>query len=231
MRPRSPLANNPMLAALALLLATAAGCRNEMYDQPKFEPLEASNYFADGASARRPVPGTVARLDPKAEPRDQLYRTGRLDDQSFTDELPFPLTRAVLDRGLKRYNIYCIPCHGLLGDGRGMIVERGFSPPPSLIEGEVVQKQLGHYYDVITNGHGAMYSYAARIPPRDRWCIAAYLRALQLGQRAKLDQLPAEDRQKLRELDRAEAEAKAEARTQSQSETPSEPAEGRESHR
>lgn len=210
MRPRRPLASRPTTtAALIALAASAAGCRNEMYDQPKFEPYEANSYFPDGTSARPLVAGTVARLDPAAEPRDRLYRTGRLDSGEFADEPPFEATREVLDRGMRRYRIYCSPCHGLLGDGRGMIVERGFSPPPTLLEGEVAAKPLGHYYDVITHGHGAMYGYAARIPPRDRWSIAAYLRALQFSQRAPADALDAADRRALDALERRQAEAEA----------------------
>lgn len=212
---------------LAILLATAAGCRNEMYDQPKFEPLEVNTFYADGTSARHPVAGTVARLDPVNEPRDQLYRTGRLDEETFTDELPFPLTKEVLSRGLERYNIYCVPCHDPSGHGRGMIVERGFSPPPSLILGQVAEMPLGHYYDAITNGYGAMYGYASRINPYDRWCIAAYIRALQLSQNLPVDQLSDSDRQKLEALDLDAPEMQ----TPQPSESPKEPAEGRESPR
>jgi mono/diheme cytochrome c family protein len=218
MQARRPLAAAPPLAlALAALLASA-GCRNEMYDQPKYEALELNSYFDDGASARPLVAGTVGRLDLKGEPTDQLYSSGRLDDGAFTDELPFAVTAADLERGQQRYRIYCKPCHGLIGDGNGMIVQRGFSPPPSFHSAEIRSKSLGHYFDVITNGHGAMYSYAARINPRDRWLIASYLRALQLSQDAPVDQLSAEDRRAL-----AAAEADANARPQ-----PNPSAEGRE---
>jgi mono/diheme cytochrome c family protein len=202
MRPRAPLATRATIAAALLALAAASGCRNEMYDQPRFEPYEADGYFSDGTSARPLVPGTVARLDPKAEPRDQLYRADRLDDGTLVDKLPFPLTRDVLVRGRERYAIYCTPCHGQLGDGRGLIVLRGFSPPPSFHAKEVVERPLGHYFRVITDGHGAMYGYASRIPPRDRWNIAAYLRALQLSQAAPADRLAPADREALEALDR-----------------------------
>jgi mono/diheme cytochrome c family protein len=205
MQARRPLAAAaPPLAAALVALAASAGCRNEMYDQPKYEPLELNTYFDDGASARPLVAGTVARLDLTGEPRDQLYYSGRLDTGEFADELPFRVDRADLERGQDRYRIYCKPCHGLIGDGRGMIVQRGFSPPPSFHSAEVRAKPLGHYFDVITNGHGAMYSYAARVNPRDRWLIASYLRALQLSQGAPVERLSAEDRV---ELEKSESDA------------------------
>jgi mono/diheme cytochrome c family protein len=222
MQARRPLATAPPLLALALAMAASAGCRNEMYDQPKYESLELNTYFDDGASARPIVAGTVARIEPTGEPRDRLYFTGRLlESGEFTDEIPFRATRDDLERGQDRYRIYCKPCHGLLGDGKGMIVERGFSPPPSFHSAEIREKPLGHYFDVITNGHGAMYSYASRIPPHDRWLISAYLRALQLSQGAPVDQLSASDRQKLDESDREANTPKA---------APEGEAEGREAH-
>ncbi len=123
--------------------------------------------------------------------------------------MPFELEKKELERGYTRYTAFCVPCHSPLGDGRGMIVQRGFSPPPSFHDPKIKAKPLGHYYDVITNGHGAMYGYAARIPPRDRWCIAAYIRALQLSQDAPLDTLPAEDKTKIEEMEKAQLEAPA----------------------
>ncbi len=214
MRERSPQvgARAAVLALVALAGVAAPGCRNEMYDQPRFDEFEANSYFADGNSARPLVPGVVPRLDPRSEPRDRPYDTSRLDrgdrlfatgrpagSDQFADALPtsVPLTAESLKRGQQRFQIYCSPCHGQLGDGKGMIVERGFSPPPSLYKPEVVAKPLGHYFDVITHGHGAMYGYAARIPTADRWLIASFIRALQLSQAATPDQLPAQDRQAL----------------------------------
>ena len=110
----------------------------------------------------------------------------------------------MLQRGFTRYTAFCVPCHSPLGDGKGIIVQRGFSPPPSFHDPQIKAKPLGHYFDVITNGHGAMYGYAARIPTRDRWCVAAYIRALQLSQDAPLDTLPAEDKTKMDEMEKAQ---------------------------
>jgi mono/diheme cytochrome c family protein len=168
-----------------------------MYDQPRYDPYEPSAFFDDGLSARPIEPGTVARSDPAERGAGSVFATGRAADSSFVDELPFPFDRAVLERGQGRYQIFCAPCHGLDGAGRGMIVERGFSPPPALFEEKVRIQPLGYYFDVITHGHGAMYGYAARIPARDRWTVAAYLRALQLSQRADASDLTEADRQAL----------------------------------
>lgn len=110
------------------------------------------------------------------------------------DTFPYPITREILDRGRARYNIYCAPCHALTGTGDGMIVQRGFSPPPSFHSQRLRQAPVGHYFDVITNGFGRMYSYSSRVPPADRWAIIAYIRALQLSQDAPIDELSADDR-------------------------------------
>lgn len=212
MRPGPALVANA-LCGLAICLA-GSGCRNEMYDQPRYEPHEVTGFFDNGTMNRSLVPGTVARLSPLDEPRDYTYaafETGRLTPEGtgevrvqFVDELPFKLTKAVLEKGRERFTVFCVPCHSPLGDGRGLVVQRGFSPPPSFHDPEIKAKPLGHYFDVITNGHGAMYSYAARIPPKDRWCIAAYIRALQLSQDAPLDTLPAEDKMKMEEMEKAQ---------------------------
>lgn len=192
-----------ILAAFAVLAST--GCRSEMYDQPRYEPLEQSEFFADG-KASRPLPdGVVPTLNPLQEPRDDQYEIGRIDGK-HAETFPFPITRADLTRGRERFQIFCSPCHGALGDGQGMIVRRGFAQPPPFY-GERVAKTpgsapnplyadlrdapAGHFYDVITNGYGVMYSYASRIPPDDRWRIVAYVRALQLSQHATLDDLKA----------------------------------------
>ncbi|HEV3163032.1 MAG TPA: cytochrome c [Isosphaeraceae bacterium] len=166
-----------------------------MYDQPKYEPLEASSFFEDGQSARPLVSGTVARGDLRID--DHLYK-GKVDGK-LVETFPFPVDRAVMERGRERFNIFCSPCHGRVGDGHGMIVQRGFSAPPSFHKDSLRQEPVGHFYDVITNGHGAMYSYASRVPPRDRWAITAYIRALQLSQSATLDDVPAAIRHQLEE--------------------------------
>ena len=140
-----------------------------------------------GQSARPLVAGTVARGELRA---DRHRFAGKTKDLKPVDTFPFPVDGPVLDRGQERYMIFCSPCHGAVGDGQGMIVQRGFSPPPSFHTDRLRKEPVGHYFHVITNGYGAMYPYASRIPPDDRWAIIAYVRALQLSQNAKLDDLP-----------------------------------------
>jgi mono/diheme cytochrome c family protein len=188
------------LSTLAAMLAIVVfpGCRSEMYDQPRYEPYEATDFFDDGTSARPRIEGTVPRLDPKdAGPwSEELFTTGKVNGK-LAESLPFPVDRAVLDRGQERYRIYCTPCHGELGDGRGMIVQRGFNPPPSFHKDELRKQPVGHYFDVMTRGFGTMYSYASRIPPRDRWAIVAYIRTLQLSQSTTAAVLSPEDKRRL----------------------------------
>ena len=196
----------------------AAGCRQDMYDQPRYDPQEASAFFPDGKADRPLLPGVVPRLDAKDEPRDDMYdhvNVGTVNGKA-AETFPYPVDRAVLERGRQRFQIYCTPCHGALGDGQGMIVKRGFSPPPPLygkrpstgtspaatFYEDLRDAPVGHFFDVITNGHGAMYSYASRIGPRDRWAIVAYIRVLQLSQYAKADELPQTDRDLLPEISR-----------------------------
>jgi mono/diheme cytochrome c family protein len=200
----------PPIAALFVLLA---GCRHEMYDQARYEPQEASDFFADGKADRPLLPGTVPRLDPRDQPRDEEYdriQVGVVDGKPV-EQIPFAVDMALLERGQERYAIYCSPCHGLTGKGDGMIVQRGFSPPLPLygkrpqpgkspaatFYEDLRDAPVGHFFEVITNGHGAMYSYASRVAPRDRWAIAAYIRALQLSRYARADELPTEEREKL----------------------------------
>ena len=164
-----------------------------MQDQPKYIPLRASDFFGDGRSAR-PIPdGTVARGELRA---DKVFFTGK-DGNQFIDRLPFPVTRDVLLRGQERFNIYCSPCHGRLGNGLGMIVRRGLKRPPDYHSERLLQMPVGYFYDVITNGFGAMQDYASQVAPRDRWAIAAYIRVLQFSQQASINDVPAEVRQKL----------------------------------
>jgi mono/diheme cytochrome c family protein len=183
---------------IVLLFLVLPGCRSEMYDQPRFEPYEATEFFDDGTSARPLVAGTVPRRDPREQGKssDELFTTGKKAGL-LADSLPFPVDSALLDRGQERYRIFCTPCHGELGDGRGMIVQRGFNPPPSYHSEELRKKPVGHYFDVMTRGFGTMYSYASRISARDRWAIAAYIRALQLSQHATAGDLSPEDRGQL----------------------------------
>jgi len=169
------------------------GCRQDMQDQPKYIPLRSDNFFADGRSAR-PVPeGTVARGLLRA---DKVFYTGKMGND-FIDRIPFPVNRDVLLRGQDRFNVYCSPCHGRLGNGLGMIVRRGLKRPPSYHIDRLRQVPLGYFYDVITNGFGAMPDYAMQIAPRDRWSVAAYIRVLQYSQNASINDVPAEMRGEL----------------------------------
>jgi cytochrome c len=152
-------------------------------------------FFADGSSARTPVTGTVARGQ---LPTDTYFFTGKVDGQ-FGNALPFPLTRQLLERGQERYNIYCAPCHDRVGTGQGMIVRRGFRRPPSFHSARLRDVPLAHYFDVMSNGFGAMMDYAAQLKARDRWAITAYIRALQLSQQASLDDVPETTRQQLQD--------------------------------
>ncbi len=195
-------------AAWGLMLAVAtAGCtgrtsieqlRQAMYDQPKVEPLEGSRFFADGRGSRQPVPGTVARGALRA---NRHFFEGRIDT-ALAATFPFEVTEADIRRGQERYEIFCTPCHDRAGTGRGMVVRRGFREPPSLHIERLRETPVGHFFDVMTNGYGAMYGYASRIPPRDRWAIAAYIRALQLSRRATLEDVPQNVRRRL-EAERA----------------------------
>jgi len=178
---------------LCLLLASGCELRQAMYDQQKYEPLEASPFFADGLSARQPVAGTIARGQLRI---DTHLFAGKVDGQPAA-ALPVPLTRELLERGRERYDIFCSPCHDRTGQGNGMIVQRGFKRPPSLHDPRLREAPVGYFYDVITNGFGAMYSYASRIPVEDRWAVSAYVRTLQISQNVGLDQLPEEDQRRL----------------------------------
>lgn len=167
-----------------------AGCRLDMQLQPKYKPLDASNFFDDGRSSRPAVSGTVARGHLRDD--DHLY-VGRVHGV-LVNTFPFPITRGDLERGRERFNIYCSPCHARVGDGRGMIVKRGFPQPPSYHIDRLRQAPIGHFFDVITDGYGAMHSYAAQVSPEDRWRIVAYIRALQLSQYVSVKDLPEQDR-------------------------------------
>jgi mono/diheme cytochrome c family protein len=171
------------------LLVTAAGCGNKgstqlMAEQPRYEPLEAAPGLP--AAAQPPVPGTVARGELN---EDELLHTGMAGGRE-ADVFPFPVTGDVLRRGRARFDIYCSPCHGRTGDGQGMVVRRGFTPPPSFHTDALRAHPAGHFVAVMTRGFGAMPQYAKQVTPSDRWAIAAYIRALQLSQHAKVTELP-----------------------------------------
>jgi hypothetical protein len=175
-----------------VLLISAPACRQDMFNQPKVKPMARSDFFDDGISARLPVEGTVARGELRA---DRVFHTGIGPDGKFVTALPVPLTRSLLLRGRERYDIFCSPCHSRVGDGRGMIVERGFKQPPSFHIDRLRTQPIGYFFDVVTSGFGQMSGYAAQVPPADRWAIAAYIRALQLSQHAPLQEVPAADRE------------------------------------
>jgi hypothetical protein len=167
-----------------------AGCslKQDMAVQPYSRPLTPSDFFEDGRSERPILENTVAR--------------GWVDEDQFalpkeSNGFPLPINQALLDRGQERYNIFCSPCHGLQGDGNGMVAMRGMKHPPTYHQDRLRQVTNGYVYDVITNGFGAMLSYSAQIEPRDRWAIVAYVRALQLSRNARVSDLPADVREKV----------------------------------
>ena len=189
-----PLVRVALPGLLCGVLVSGCELRQAMYDQPRYEPLEASDFFADGQSARLPIPGTVARGQLRL---DEHMFTGKVNGALATT-IPFEVTVDFLRRGRERFDIYCSPCHDKIGRGNGVVVQRGLrKPPPSFHEQRLLDSPVGHFFDAATNGFGAMYSYASRVPVRDRWAIAAYIRALQLSQSIKLEDLPAEDREHL----------------------------------
>src|SRR5271163_1176321 len=175
-----------VLPAVIVLVGITVGCRQDMHIQPYYRPLSKSDFFADDRSARPPVEGAVARDDHE----DSYFYTGKIGTEDG-DYMPFPVTKEVLDRGRERYNITCTPCHGRVGDGNGFIPSRGFRRPPSFHIDRLRKAPIGYFFDVDTNGYGVMPDYAAQVAPRDRWCIAAYIRALQLSQNATSAEVPA----------------------------------------
>jgi mono/diheme cytochrome c family protein len=176
-----------LVAAFASIVALS-GCRLDMQAQPKQNPLSRSDFFADQRSERPPVEGTVARGQLH---EDTYFYTGRTGNTPG-NYMPFPVTKEVLERGRERYNIYCAPCHSLVGDGNGFIPSRGFARKPPSYHIERLQKApLGYFYDVMTNGFGIMPDYASQVSPQDRWKIVAYIRALQLSQNATRADVPA----------------------------------------
>lgn len=170
------------LPLIVMLCMAAAGCGQNMTDQPKYQEYEPGPLFRNGRTLQEPVKGTVAR--------DTLARAQE------TAEKP-RLDAALLARGQQQFDIFCMPCHARTGDGDGMIVQRGMPHPPSYHIDRLRAADDRHFFDVITNGHGVMYAYGDRVRPRDRWAIVAYIRALQLSQNARLDDVPAAERAQL----------------------------------
>ena len=173
-----------------------SGCRQDMHDQPKYEPLEASSFFSDHMSSRTLVDGTVARGSLN---HDKVFLTGITKEDKFSTELPVALTPELLERGRNRFEAFCSACHGRAGNGQGMVVQRGFKHPKSFHEERLRQSEVGYFFNVMTNGFGDMSSYAVQLSPRDRWAVAAYIRALQLSQYTPVAELVESD---LKELQR-----------------------------
>ncbi len=204
--------NRPIALSLGMmaLVMVMAGCRQDMHDQPKYIPLRGSTFYADGRGSRMPVANTVARGNLR---EDQYYYTGKINGLA-ANQLPDRLLKEdfksmgeLLARGQNRYQVYCTPCHSRVGDGNGMVTQRAGNTgatsafrPPSYHEDRIKKMPLGHFYDVMTNGFGVMLNYSAQINPRDRWAIAAYIRALQLSQDAKLSDVPEAERDKIQTL-------------------------------
>jgi len=189
-RPATRLAFGTLVVLAAL---AAGGCRRDMQDTPRYEPYESSAFFKDGRASRHLVSGTVAR----GQLQEDVGRDTGKTKAGYVTTLPMPLSREMLDRGQQRFDIYCSHCHDRVGTGGGMIVQRGYKPPPSLHEDRLRAMPLGYFFDVMTNGFGVMPGYAPQIPGDDRWAIAAYIRALQLAEHAPADDVPADERAKL----------------------------------
>jgi mono/diheme cytochrome c family protein len=178
------------MTAVLVLALTGSACRRDMHDQPKYIPLRESTFFADQRSARLFVPGTVARGQLR---EDALLYTGKVNGTDAT-LFPFAVDSRIMARGRERFDIYCSPCHGRTGEGDGMIVRRGYRRPPTFHQDRLRDSPVGHYFDVITNGFGAMPEYATQITAEDRWKIVAYIRALQLSAHARLADVPPDRR-------------------------------------
>ena len=181
------------VVSIVVSVLLTASCRQDMHDQPKYQPLELSTFFADQQASRSPVAGTVARGQLH---EDALLYTGKVDGAD-AQLFPFSIDETVMARGQERFDIYCSPCHGRTGQGDGMVVRRGYRRPPSFADDRLRQAPIGHFFDVMTNGFGAMPDYAVQIRPADRWAIAAYIRALQLSAHATLADVPATERPQL----------------------------------
>jgi mono/diheme cytochrome c family protein len=201
-------ARHAALAIMVMAALLAAGCFRglpsdnppihaipDMDEQPKYNPQEASKFFPDGSAMRPPVPGTVAQGQLR---QDSAFFEGRDANGQFLQIAPVHITPGLLERGQERFNIYCSPCHSRLGDGRGIMVERGYTPPPTFHSDRLRQIADGHIFNVITNGVRTMPSYSDQIRPEDRWAIVVYLRALQRSHNAGIQDVPEELRTKIR---------------------------------
>ena len=182
--------NSLVGCCLMVICLGLVGCQQKMADQPRYEPLQKSDLFDDQRASRPLVEGTVPRDQLNA---DEEFYTGKVNNEP-AKTFPFIVDRQLLLRGQERFTIFCSPCHSRLGDGQGMIVRRGFRPPPSFHIDRLREAPPGHFFDVISHGFGAMPDYSEQIPPHDRWAIVAYIRALQLSQNAALTDVPESER-------------------------------------
>jgi mono/diheme cytochrome c family protein len=182
-----------LLSVCAVLLAFSGCYKWDMMDQAKQKPLSESPMFKDGRSSRLPVEGTVARGQLND---DEQFYTGKLKG-SFATTFPFPVTQQILDLGEERFNIYCSVCHDKTGSGKGIVVQRGFNPPTSFHIPRLRDESPGYFFDVMTNGYRTMPAYAFQVSPKERWAIAAYIRALQLSQNVPAKVLTSEEREEL----------------------------------
>ena len=188
-------ASSAVSALIVVIVAVlVSGCRQDMHDQPKYVPMRESTFFTDARSARPLLEGTVARGHLHD---DDLLYGGKVNGRDAT-MFPFRVDAAVMARGRERFNIYCSPCHGRTGQGDGMVVRRGYRRPPSMHQDRLRDAPVGHFFDVMTNGFGAMPDYAAQIKAEDRWAIVAYVRALQLSEHATVADVPVSERDKIR---------------------------------
>ncbi len=183
---RATARRTAMLACLSTTALLAAGCRQDMHNQPKFYPQRGSSFYADGRSARPQVENTVARNQLH---ENTYFYTGVVDGKE-ADGMPVPVTPELLERGQEKYNVFCTPCHSRVGNGAGMIVQRGYRPAGNFHTDRLRNAPLGHLYSVIANGYGAMPEYGTQLAAEDRWAIVAYVRALQLSQDAKASDIP-----------------------------------------
>ncbi len=209
-----------VLPMLLLAVVVAAGCRQDMHDAPRYEAFEASATAGDNRASRIPPAGTVPRGWLR---EDEALHTGKVAGQPI-EQFPFAIAHADLVRGRQRFTIFCTPCHGQLGDGNGMVVQRGLRQAASFHQDRLRQEKVGYFFDVITSGFGAMPDYATQIPVRDRWLIVAYVRTLQFSQHAAVNELPPDQRAA---IEAASAASEGAAATAGQDATTAKPAEKR----
>ena len=180
---RINVARGAGMALLTGALLVSSACRNDMHTQPRYKVYAGTDFFSDGRSERPQIEDTVARGQLHL---DEARYTGKVNGKDI-ETIPIQITKEDVLRGQERFNIYCSPCHGRAGNGQGMIVARGLRQPPSYYDERLLNAPVGHFFDVMSNGYGSMYSYASRVAVDDRWRIAAYIRALQLSQNAPAD--------------------------------------------